>query len=156
MRLSSTILIDRSPEQVWAFLGDPANVAKWDRGVASVVENTVTPHGVGFEFDTVAHDELELLDKGRMSYRISEVDPEAGRCVVELTSRTGNARFFKRAEWQFDAQSAGSGTKLTCTVAFDLRPQYFLLAPLLYLKRKAIVFDLGLLKSAIEDQAAHS
>jgi carbon monoxide dehydrogenase subunit G len=151
LQLASSILIERSPQEVWAFLGDTANVAKWDRGVASVVEKTPVPRGVGFEFDTIAPDELNLPDKGHISYRISEVDPLAGRCVVQLTSRAGNARFFKNAEWKFDSQPEGNGTKLTCTATFTLRPQYFFLAPLLYLKRKAILFDLGLLKSAIEE-----
>ncbi len=155
MQLSSNIQIERSPEQVWAFLSDPANVSKWDRGVAHVEENATNPRGVGFEFDTIAHDELNLPDRGRMSYRIREANPEAGRCVVELTSRTGNARFFKMAAWRFDSQPAGTGTKLTCTAIFTLRPLYIFLAPLLYLKRNAILFDLGLLKNAIEQQSSH-
>jgi hypothetical protein len=150
LRLASSIVIERSPEAVWTFLGDPVNVAKWDRGVASVVEKDSAPRGVGFEFDTIAPDDLNLPDKGRMSYRIDEVNPHAGRCVVHLTSRTGNARFFENAVWQFDSQPEGNGTKLTCTATFTLRPQYFFLAPLLYLKRNAILADLSLLKSAIE------
>lgn len=150
MQLSSSIMIERHPEQVWAFLGDPANVAKWDRGVASVEAKVSVPRGVGFEFDTVAHDNLNLPDRGRMSYRITEVDSAAARCVVELTSRDGNARFFRRAAWQFDTQAAGTGTVLNCTATFNLRPRYLFLGPLLYLKRKAILLDLGLLKRAIE------
>jgi carbon monoxide dehydrogenase subunit G len=154
LQLASNVVIERPPEVVWAFLGDPANVAKWDRGVASVVEKDSVPRGVGFEFDTIATDDLNLPDKGRMSYRISEVNPHAGRCVVQLTSRTGNARFFENAEWKFDSQPEGNGTKLTCTATFTLRPQYLFLAPLLYLKRNAILFDLSLLKSAIEEKAS--
>ena len=97
MQLASSILINRTPEEVWSFLGDPANVAKWDRGVAHIETGSPTSLGVGFEFDTIAHDRFNLPDRGRMSYRISEVNEKAGRCVVELTSRTGNARFFKSA-----------------------------------------------------------
>ncbi len=154
MQLAANILIERSPEQVWANLGDPANVAKWDRGVAKVEETSTAPRGVGFEFDTIAHDRLHLPDQGRMSYRISEVNPEAGRCVVELTSRTGNAQFFKTAAWRFEVQPAGQGTLLTCTAEFALRLRYLFLAPLLYLKKDAILMDLTLLKSAIESQPA--
>jgi hypothetical protein len=150
MKLSSTIVIDRAPEEVGAFLGDPANVAKWDRGVARVEETLSFPRGVGFEFETIAHEKLHLPDQGRMAYRISEADAEVGRCVVELTSRTGNARFFKTAAWQFETQLVGLGTVLTCTAEFALRLRYLFLAPLLYLKRDAILLDLTLLKSAIE------
>lgn len=152
MQLASDILIDRSPQQVWAFLGDPANVAKWDRGVADVEATSSTKNGVGFEFDTVAHDRFNLPDRGRMSYRIGSVDPEAGRCVVELTSKTGNARFFRAAAWHFQVQPEGAGSRLTCTAVFTLRTAYMFLAPLLYLKRNAILLDLTLLKRAVEAQ----
>jgi uncharacterized protein YndB with AHSA1/START domain len=153
MQLAANIAIERSPEQVWAYLGDPANVPKWDRGVAAV-EAPTTLRGAGLEFDTIAHDRLKLPDRGRMSYRISEVNPEAGRCVVELTSRTGNARFFKTAEWRFEVQPTGNGTLLTCTAVFAVRLRYIFLAPLLYFKRNAIMMDLTLLKSAIESTSA--
>ena len=151
MQLAANIAIERSPEQVWAYLGDPANVPRWDRGVAAV---EAPPQGAGLEFDTIAHDALKLPDRGRMSYRISEVNPEEGRCVVELTSRTGNARFFKTAEWRFEVQPTGNGALLTCTAVFALRLRYIFLAPLLYLKRGAIMMDLILLKSAIESAPA--
>lgn len=152
MQLASHILIDRTPQQVWEFLGDPANVAKWDRGVAKVEEGSSIPRGEGFEFDTIAHDGLNLPDRGRMSYRISKVSPEDGLCVVELTSRTGNARFFKSAAWRFESKAMDRGTLLTCTAEFVLRLRYLFLAPLFYLKRDAILMDLKLLKSAIELQ----
>lgn len=153
MQLSSEILIDRPPEQVWAFLGEPGNVAKWDRGVAGVEETSSSPRGEGFEFDTVAHDHLRLSDRGRMSYRVAKVDPAAGICVVELTSKSGNARFFKSAAWQFQLRPEGEGCRLVCTAIFDLQWQYCFLAPLLYWKRDAILLDLTLLKSAVETQA---
>lgn len=154
MQLISDILIACTPQQVWAFLGDPANVANWDRGVARVEENASTQRGVGYEFETVAHDRFKLSDQGRMSYRIKEIDAENRRCVVELTSSTGNARFFRRAEWRFDVCGEGEGTRLTCTAAFELRRRYLFLAPVLFLKRNAILLDLTLLKSAVESQFA--
>ncbi len=150
MELISSIAIDCPPERVWAFLDDPANVARWDRGVARVEQSTTAPRGVGFEFDTIAHESLNLPDQGRMSYRITTIDPSSHRCVVQLTSRTGNARYFVSAEWRFEVDSLDEGSRLTCTAAFILRRRYFLLAPLLYLKRNAILMDLEFLKKAIE------
>ena len=150
MRLKSSILIERPLQQVWQFLEDPANVTKWDRGVASVEETSSSPRGVGFEFDTIAPANLKLPDQGRMSYRIQEVDLPAGRCVVELTSRTGNARFFKSAAWHFDMKPAATGVWLTCTAVFKLRLRYIFLAIPLGLKRNAISTDLKFLKEAIE------
>jgi carbon monoxide dehydrogenase subunit G len=154
MRLTSGILIERPPQTVWSFLGDPANVAKWDRGVGGVEEASSVPHGVGYEFDTVAHENMNLPGQGRMSYRVREVDVDAGSCVVELTSRDGNARFFRTAEWQFHVAAHGYGSELTCTAEFTLRTRYLFLGPLLYLKRSAILLDLTLLKNAIEGMPA--
>ncbi|MFC5864395.1 SRPBCC family protein [Acidicapsa dinghuensis] len=150
MQLQSSILIHRTPEQVWSFLGDPTNVPKWDRGVAGVEETTSQPTGIGYEFNTVAHDRLNLPDQGRMTYRIKESNPAAGRCIVELTSRTGNARFFKTAEWRFDIHPAPEGSHLNCTAIFTLRWNYLFLGPMLYLGRKQIMIDLECLKQAIE------
>lgn len=154
MELEARIQIDRSPERVWNYLGNPANVASWDRGVASVEETGSQSSGVGVEFDTVAHDRLKLADQGRMSYLVSEVNPELGRCVVELTSRTGNARFFKMAAWRFEVKPSEQGSLLICTAIFAVRPLYFYLAPLLYLRRSAIMLDLTLLKNAVESHPA--
>jgi hypothetical protein len=154
VQLACDIFIERTPEQVGAFLGNTTNVAKWDRGVAQVEEKSSVPPGVGFEFETLAHDRLNLPDQGRMAYRIAEVDPEKGICVVELTSRSGNARFFRSAAWHFQVRAEGRGSRLTCTAAFTLRPLYCFLGPLLYMKRNAIMLDLTLLKKAIEEQPA--
>ena len=155
MQLQSHIVIHRTPEEVWKFLGDPANVSQWDRGVAAVEETSAVPHGVGFEFDTLAPTNLNLPAQGRMSYRIKDTDP-TGRCVVELTSKTGNARYFRSCEWRFDTQAILSGTLLTCSAAVSIRWKYLWLAPLLYLKKSAILMDLEFLKTAIESQPNES
>jgi len=65
MRLPSHIVIDCAPEQVWAFLGKPANVAKWDRGVARVEQTASVPRGVGLEFQTIARGENHLPGQTR-------------------------------------------------------------------------------------------
>ena len=150
MKMTSSVLIHRTPEEVWRFLGDPANVTLWDRGVGAVEEDPNQPRGVGYEFDTLADAKFKLPDQGRMSYRIKMADETAGRCIVELTSRTGNARFFRTAEWQFDVQAAPEGAQLTCSAVFSLRWLYLFLGPLLYINQKAILIDLNLLKSRIE------
>ena len=51
MRLECTIVIHRKAEEVWRFLAEPSNLAKWDRGVAAVeAKDANAPAGVGFEF----------------------------------------------------------------------------------------------------------
>jgi Polyketide cyclase / dehydrase and lipid transport len=160
MRLESSIAIHRSPEIVWAFLGDISNLPKWDRGVARAIEAQEAPaaaqlKGRGYEFHTETHANSpgNAHHNGRMAYRIASVDTGAQRCVVDLTSRTGNARFFRYAQWMFHVTPTLSGSRVTCAVDFTLRPAYFFMAPVLYFTRSAIHSDLENLKRAIESAA---
>jgi hypothetical protein len=128
MRLESKILIHRSPEQVGKYLGDISNISQWDRGVArSQQTSQSSPESprVEFEFETLGHGETEeKQNRGRMSYRISEIAPD--HCTVQLTSTRGNARFFKTAQWDFHVSPAPNGTWLTCAADFTLRLHTFL------------------------------
>jgi hypothetical protein len=156
VRLESSIAIHRPPEVVWAYLGNVSNLPKWDRGVARAVEaqqnGDEAAKGEGYEFHTEAHRGSAgfAAENGRMAYRVASVDAEAQRCIVDLTSRTGNARFFRRAQWVFQVTPILSGSRVTCAVEFSLRPAYFFMAPLLWLTRGAIHSDLENLKRMIE------
>ena len=68
---------------------------------------------VGAEFTTVGHADTSdgAGTHGRMSYRVAEVG--SNYSVVELTSVTGNARFFTRASWRFDLDQIPEGTLVT-------------------------------------------
>ncbi len=145
-------MIRRKPEQVWSFLGDISNIAKWDRGVAGVRELSEDPPAVGFEFDTFAGEQRQ----GRMSYRVSEVDQNNRHCTVQLTSSTGNARFFKTAQWDFRVKPVPEGALLTCSTDFVLRFRYLFLAPILYMAKDAIHVDLESLKRVLEEFNVHS
>jgi hypothetical protein len=150
MKLASRVLIRRTPEQVGAFLADIGNISKWDRGVSGAAATNAIAPGEGFEFDTYSHMSGHdgQTDPGRMSYRV--ISTERDRCTVELISRDGNARYFKRAYWHFSIAPDPNGTVLVCVAEFQLRWQYFLLAPLLRTKRSALTVDLEFLRKAIE------
>jgi hypothetical protein len=150
MRLQSRIVIHRTPEEVSRFLGDLSNVSKWDRGVSRATSVSAGAMAVGAEFTTVGHAGTSdgAGTDGRMTYRVAEVGPNYS--VVELTSATGNARFFTRASWRFDLEHVAEGTLVTCTADFAVRFRYFLLAPILFLMRRTIAGDLEQLKRAIE------
>ena len=152
MQLESKVVIHRSPEQVWAYLSDHANVPAWDRGVESTRPNPETAPGLGFEFDTFRDPAGggSAADRGRMSYRVTQTDPEEG-CVVELTNRDGNARYFREGEWRFRVDPAQGGALITCAAHFRLRLRYLVLAPILFFMRKAIHRDLLSLKRALEN-----
>ncbi len=151
MQLEASILIHRTPEDVWKYLSDVSNVARWDRGVASVRTNPTSSPGVGFEFDTLAHPRGSDAagEWGKMSYRITEADPAAG-CTVSLTSSSGNARFFKTAEWRWRVDPVTEGSMVTCVAHFRLRFPYVLLAPIFYSMKKGIQSDLQYLKQTLD------
>jgi uncharacterized protein YndB with AHSA1/START domain len=151
MKIEGAITIGRPPEEVWAYLGDVSNVSKWDRGVAATRPTSSGAPGVGFEFDTLAHPGAGGHDqeRGKMSYRISEADPASG-CTVQLTSRDGNARFFKEAEWRFNVEPVPEGSRVVCAAHFKLRFPYLVLAPVFYGMSRAIRSDLENLKRILE------
>ena len=53
---------------------------------------------------------------GKMGYRV--VEAEGNRSVVELTSRDGNARFFRKATWEFRIEPADGGSTVVCVADF--------------------------------------
>lgn len=151
MHLESSVHIRRSPEDVWAYLGDVSNVASWDRGVSLSESTSGAPPGVGFEFDTFAHPRGDSPDGawGKMSYRIKDIDPVHG-CTIQLTSNAGNARYFKCAEWRFRVEPEYGGSRVFCTSHFTLKWQYLFLAPVFLTMKKAIRSDLEQLKAKLE------
>jgi hypothetical protein len=80
MRLEESVIVRRSPEQIWKFFEDLSNLPRWDRGVARVEVTSSGPAGAGgagATFDTVGYRE-----RGRMSYRVTEATPNYAYTVV--------------------------------------------------------------------------
>ena len=151
MRLEANVFVARSAADVWAYLGDVSNVAQWDRGVAATEASSATAPGVGFEFNTLALHNGKAAENGwgKMSYRITEIDPVNG-CTVQLTSKAGNARYFKSAAWRFRVEAEPGGSRVFCAAEFTLRWRYLILAPVLYGMKRAIRTDLEQLKRVLE------
>lgn len=154
MVLETSVVIRRSPDDVWAYLGDVNNVARWDRGVASTKTSSAMPPGVGFEFDTIARSPrtASQADYGKMSYRITDIDPIRG-CTIQLTSKIGNARFFETAKWRFRVEAETVGSRVFCTADFRLRFPYQILAPVFFFMKSAIRRDLESLREQLESSA---
>ena len=151
MRLEASVHICRAPQDVWAYLGDVSNVAAWDRGVSRAESSSSAQPGPGFEFDTFAHPRGKSGDGswGKMSYRITATDPVRG-CTIQLNSTTGNARYFKAAEWQFRVDPELDGSRVFCAAVFQLRWRYLLLAPVFLGMKRAIRNDLEQLRAKLE------
>jgi len=152
MHIESTIVIRRKADEVRRFLTDPSNLPKWDRSVAAVEwRNDSNPRGVGFEFTTVGHPGSGP-DDGRMSYCVVAADPEGRDTRAKLTSRTGNARFIRKAEWRQIIEEAPEGSHVTMSTEFRLRLRYLWLGLVLGLIGKgALQRDLLNLKSVLEN-----
>ena len=121
MRLASSIVVRKAPEEVWTFLEDITNLPKWDRGVASVRWTSLVSRGIGSEFDTLAYPRRpDRPEWGRMSYRVTEWDAAARFAVVQLISTTGNARFFRTLAWLTRVEPAPEGSRVDCSVYFRL------------------------------------
>jgi uncharacterized protein YndB with AHSA1/START domain len=147
MRLESTIVIHRQPADVWAYLSDPANIARWDRGVGRTEPRSTGAMGVGGEFDTLGRGTPDQAERARMSYQIAAASDDS--CTIDLTSRGGNARFFRSARWIFRVVPDRDGSRLTCTVDFVLRRRYLIFAPLLFAMRSALGRDLRALRDEL-------
>jgi hypothetical protein len=145
MKLESTIFIMKAPQEVWSYLSDVTNVAKWDGGVNLTRPISAEEPGIGYEFETFSDDR----GGGRMAYRIVQADPVHGS-IVRLISNTGNARFFKSAQWHFHLKGTPDGTLLTCSAEFELRLRYVFLLPVFRVMRRAVHSDLLCLKKALE------
>lgn len=73
-------------------------------------------------------------------------------CTIELTSRTGNARFVRSGLWRFRAEEAPKGSRVFSELELKLSARYFFLAPVLLLTgKRAIRRDLESLKRVIEN-----
>lgn len=153
MHLESTVVIRRAPDEVLGFLEDVSNLPKWDRGVSAVRVTSPGLAGIGSGFDTLAYPRHpgDSPEWGRMSYRISAWDKAARSVVVELTSTTGNARYFKSAAWLTRVEPVPEGSRVCCAVDFTLRARYAFLAPILYAKKGAILADMEALRRVLEN-----
>ena len=80
-----------------------------------------------------------------MSYRVIELDYGKQVKIALLDSN-----MFKEATWQFTFTPLTQGTRITCSVNFKTKLQYFFLIPVLYIYRGAILTDLGFLRDAID------
>ena len=153
MYFEKSIAIRRPCQEVWDFLGDISNISKWDRGVSRAEPIGQSVPGVGFEFATFAYPKGNDTkgEWGKMSYRISKVDPVLRSTSVELTSRTGNARYVQFGVWHFRTEQAPEGSRVFSAVHFKLRRRYLYLVPLLLLFwRHAMRKDLESLKRVLE------
>jgi uncharacterized protein YndB with AHSA1/START domain len=149
MKLKSTITINHPKERVWAFLKDPANLAKWDGNIDRIIPTSTNPVGVGYTFDTICSAQPGQRKGAKMSYRIIELEPLHNAKILLLHSR-----FFKRAVWTLSVEATGEGTTVGCAVNLSFKLKYLYLAPvLLFSKRGKQLTNLEKFEEALESMS---
>ncbi len=139
--------IQRPPEVVAAFAGDPTNVTEWYANIRSVEWQTLPPVAVGSRMDFVAH----FLGK-RLAYTYEVVELEAER---RLVMRTADGPFPMETTYTWEPAGVGATTMSLRNVG---EPSGFsrVAAPVMELAMKrATTKDLARLKALLEtDDAA--
>jgi uncharacterized membrane protein len=138
--VTATTTIDRPPEEVAAYLRDPANDTSWIGGLRSARLLTPEPVAVGSQVERVA----SFL--GRRVHYVNEVVELTGD---RLVMRSVRAPFPMRVTYGHRA-AGGAATEVSVQVQGDAGSFYALAAPLLGLAvRRSITRDLRNLERAL-------
>jgi uncharacterized protein YndB with AHSA1/START domain len=121
IQFDASIQIDRPPEQVFAFVADENNMARWHSAVQSVRQTSPGPTGVGATYHMVRH-----LPQGRVenSYEITAYQPDEA-LTIETTSGPTPFRYRYRFE------PVATGTELSLAAEVKVSGLASLAAPLL-------------------------
>lgn len=142
INVESTVTIERTPHDVFAFVADQTNAPRWQEGLTQVRRVTAGPVGVGSEHDFVRR----FAGRSVVSRnRFVEFQPER-YVAFEIPSGwlTG------RASYLVEADPSG-GAVLTSTMAFRVHGLLSVLTPLLQrLLARASRRDEARLKSLLE------
>ncbi|MCA6123457.1 SRPBCC family protein [Bradyrhizobium sp. WSM 1704] len=144
MRLSDSVTVSRTAGEIFRFMTEPQNLARWDRSVVKVIETSSRPVNVGTTFDTIGPS-IRGKEGLKTSYEVLRIEPDR-----HLEVRVTHSNFFKTAVWCTELEPLGEATRLVCAVDLTLRLRYLPLAPVLLLNKGAITRDLGYLKAELE------
>ncbi|MBI1307226.1 MAG: hypothetical protein GC181_11540 [Bacteroidetes bacterium] len=136
--IQKEILVNLPKSEVWEILKDPDFLAKADRTVQSVIPTSSIPVGVGYTFDTISHPMPGREGEYRLSYLITEYDPE-NQVAIHLE----RSDMFDDANWIMKLTDNNGGT----SVQFELNARfslgYFYIVPVLFINKKQLFPDLS-------------
>ncbi len=134
--------IQRRPEIVATFAGDPANAPQWYANITSVQWRTPPPVGIGSMLDFKA----QFLGKG-LAYTYEVVELEAGR---RLVMRTADGPFPMETTYTWEPVGE-TATRMTLRNRGDPSGFSRLTAPIMErAMRRATTKDLARLKALLE------
>lgn len=140
MRFTNTITIDRSRDEVFAFLADLENLPRWNYAISETRKSSDGPLAVGSRF----HQVRTVPTYREETLEVVELEP-GERLTVTGTLNTLPARL------GYVVESAGGATVLTSEVELSLRGPLSLVSPLATRRIKsAVAANLGVLKQILE------
>jgi carbon monoxide dehydrogenase subunit G len=116
-RVEASQTISASPETVFAFVADLANLPRWQSGIVSAEQTTPDPVGIG----SSAHVVRELLGQ-RLTVDLSVTDYQPGRRLALASAASGIA-----VTGVLDLEPASAGTLIRFTM--EIRAQNVFMAP---------------------------
>ena len=116
-RVKASQTISASPEAVFAFVADLANLPRWQSGIVSAEQTTPDPVGVG----SSAHVVRELLGQ-RLAVDLSVTDYQPGQRLALASAASGIAVI-----GALDLEPAPAGTLIRFTM--EIRAQNVFMAP---------------------------
>lgn len=121
MRFHESVVIDRSPDDVWAFISDFFNSPRVRPGALALRRTSPGPLGIG---SVIQGRQMILGFETRFTMTLTEFDPPH-RAVVTLASRPVSGAIRTALEPTID------GTRMDRTTDLEFHPALKLLSPLL-------------------------
>jgi uncharacterized protein YndB with AHSA1/START domain len=129
IKVEKSIVIDRSAEDVFSYVGDQTNAPRWQRGLVEVRRTTADPIGVGTKHTAVRtfmgrtlelSNEYTRYEPARLvEFRFWGSMPGQASYTVESTG-TGRARLTSRIEMQASSVSRLAEPLIAATLRRDV------------------------------------
>lgn len=142
IRVNAAVHIQRSPEEVFAYLSNFENNPKWQSGMVSARFTSPGPLGVGSTYSQ----EARFLGRPVISeFEVIEYEP--GR-KVKITSTSGT---FPITVTRFVEPDGAGGSRVSAVVEGDASRVYRLAQPILRrMVQRSVQGDYGRIKSVLE------
>jgi carbon monoxide dehydrogenase subunit G len=140
MQFSNTIVIERSPHEVFEFVSDLENVPKWNYAIVETRRTSEGPVGVGSTYRQVR----SVPARSEESLQVTEFEPDR-----RFSVRGGLGPF--EATLTYELEDVGGMTRLTNSADLESRGLMKLTAPIASGRiREAVAANLGALKQLLE------
>ena len=140
VQLSNTILIERTPHDVFEFVSDLENVPRWNYAILETRKTSTGPVGVGTTYRQVR----SVPTRSEESLQVTEFEPDRR---LSIRGRLGPFE----ATLTYELEDVGGWTRLTNSADLEASGIMKLAAPIASGRiREAVAANLGALKQLLE------